>query len=98
MACATGTPAWAGEGGTSHILPGGNATLVDLPPTTPGFFFKPMFLNYRGDASARVPTAAGVVANMNVEANTLVLGGGYGLGQTVLGLSLIHISEPTRPY
>ena len=35
----------AGEGGTSHILPGGNATLVDLPPTTPGFFFKPMFLH-----------------------------------------------------
>jgi hypothetical protein len=44
-----------------------------------------MFVNYRGDASARVPTAAGVVANMNVEANTLVLGGGYGFEQTVLG-------------
>lgn len=85
LACAAGAPAWAGEGGTSHILPGANATLVDLPPTTPGFFFKPMFLNYRGDASKRVPTAAGVVANMNVEANTFVLGGGYGLEQTVLG-------------
>ena len=85
LACAAGTPALAGEGGTSHILPGANATLMDLPPTTPGLFFKPMFLNYRGDASARVPTAAGVVANMNVEANTFVFGGGYGLEQPVLG-------------
>ena len=85
LACVAGAPALAGEGGTSHILPGANATLMDLPPTTPGFFAKPMFLNYRGDASARVPTAAGVVANMNVEANTLVLGGGYGLEQPVLG-------------
>jgi len=79
------TTATAGEGGTSHILPGANATLVDLPPTTPGFFVKPMFLNYRGDVSARVPTAAGVVANADAEVNTFVLGGGYGFEQTVLG-------------
>jgi hypothetical protein len=85
LACGAAAPAWAGEGGTSHILPGANATLVDLPPTAPGFFAKPMFLNYRGDASKRVPTAAGVVANMNVEASTLVLGGGYGFEQTALG-------------
>jgi len=85
LALAAHAPAWAGEGGTSHILPGANATLVDLPPTTPGFFVKPMFLNFRGDASKRVPTAAGVVAHMNVEANTIVLGGGYGFEQTVLG-------------
>ena len=77
--------ATAGEGGTSHILPGANATLVDLPPTSPGFFVKPMFVNYRGDISARVPTAAGVVANADVAANTFVLGGGYGFEQTVLG-------------
>ena len=75
----------AGEGGTSHIMPGANATLVDLPPTSPGGFFKPMYINYRGDASATVPTAAGVVANLNADANTLVLGGGYGFEQTVLG-------------
>ena len=85
----------AGEGGTSHIMPGANATLVDLPPTSPGGFFKPMYINYRGDASAKVPTAAGIVANLNADANTLVLGGGYGLEQTILGgahyLSLIHI-------
>ena len=75
----------AGEGGTSHVMPGANATLVDLPPTSPGGFFKPMYINYQGDASAKVPTAAGVVANLNADANTLVLGGGYGFEQTVLG-------------
>jgi hypothetical protein len=75
----------AGEGGTSHIMPGANATLVDLPPTSPGGFFKPMYMNYRGDASATVPTAAGIVANLNADANTLALGGGYGFEQTVLG-------------
>lgn len=75
----------AGEGGTSHILPGGNATLIDLPPTSPGWFFKPMYLNYQGDVSKRVPTAAGVVANLDVEANTFVLGGGYGFDTPVLG-------------
>jgi hypothetical protein len=37
--------AMAGEGGTSHLMPGGNATLVDLPPTAPGGFFKPMYIN-----------------------------------------------------
>jgi len=75
----------AGEGGTSHVMPGANGTLVDVPPTSPGGFFKPMYINYRGDATAKVPTAAGVVANLKAEANTLALGGGYGFEQTVLG-------------
>lgn len=77
--------AHAGEGGTSHVMPGANATLVDLPPTSPGGFVKPMYIHYSGDASAKVPTAAGVVANLNADADTLVLGGGYGFEQTVLG-------------
>ncbi len=53
-------------------MPGANATLMDLPPTSPGWFFKPMYVNYHGDASATVPTAAGIVANLNADANTLV--------------------------
>jgi hypothetical protein len=67
----------AGEGGTSHVLPGANATLVDVLPSTPGWFFKPMYLNYRGSVSAQIPTAAGVVSNADATANTFVLGGGY---------------------
>ena len=75
----------AGEGGTSHILPGANATLVDVLPTSPGWFVKPMYLNYRGSASAQVPTAAGIASNLDATANTFVLGGGYTFEQTVLG-------------
>ena len=30
-----------------------------------------------GDASARIPTAAGIVANMHVDVNTFIVGGGY---------------------
>jgi hypothetical protein len=75
----------AGEGGTSHVIPGANATLADLPPTTPGVFFKPMFLRYQGDASARIPTAAGIVTNAHATVETLILGGGYTFQQTLLG-------------
>lgn len=78
-------PAWAGEGGTSHVMPGGNATMLDVPPTSPGGFLKPMYVNYRGNASARVPTAAGVVTNLNASANTFVIGGGYSFDKTILG-------------
>jgi hypothetical protein len=85
LACAAASPSWAGEGGTSHVMPGGNATLMDLPPTSPGGFFKPMYIHYSGDASASLPTGAGIVTNLNAEANTFVLGGGYGFESTVLG-------------
>ena len=36
----------AGEGGVTHVVPGATATLADLPPTSPGWIFKPMYLNY----------------------------------------------------
>ncbi|MBK6395837.1 MAG: transporter [Betaproteobacteria bacterium] len=89
--------ALAGEGGTSHIMPGANATLMDLPPTSPGGFFKPMYINYQGSASARVPTAAGVVANLNADANTLVLGGATVWSRRSSG---VHITPSPRscPY
>jgi hypothetical protein len=75
----------AGEGGTAHVLPGANATLVDLVPTKPGGFVKAMAMNYDGDASAQIPTGAGVTSNLNATANTFVLGGGYTFEETVLG-------------
>ena len=75
----------AGEGGTSHVVPGANATLADLPATTPGWFFKPMYMNYQGDATARIPTAAGIVTNADAKVETLILGSGYTFAPTVLG-------------
>jgi len=77
--------AWAGEGGSSHVLPGATATLVDLPPSAPGTFFKPMYLNYDGSASVPTPTAAGIVADLNATVDTVVLGGGHTFQTTVLG-------------
>jgi hypothetical protein len=85
LALASSFPAVAGEGGVAHVMPGANTTMVDLPPTSPGWFFKPMYINYQGDATAKIPTAAGIVANLSAETNTLALGGGYGFEQKVLG-------------
>jgi hypothetical protein len=75
----------AGEGGTSHVLPGATATLSDLPPASPGWFAKPMYLHYNGSASAQIPTAAGITTNLDATANTLALVGGHTFEQTVLG-------------
>jgi hypothetical protein len=76
---------FAGEGGTTHVVPGANATLIDLVPAAPGTFFKPMYMNYSGSASASIPTAAGLASNLDADADTFVLGGGYTFDQTVLG-------------
>ena len=75
----------AGEGGTSHVLPGSMATLSDLPGTSPAWFLKPMYLNYNGKASAQIPTGAGITTNLNATANTFAVAGGVTFGQTVLG-------------
>jgi hypothetical protein len=75
----------AGEGGSSHVLPGSTATLVDLPPAAPGTFFKPMYFNYDGTASVPTPTAAGIVADLEVTVDTLAIGGGHTFDDTVLG-------------
>jgi hypothetical protein len=75
----------AGEGGTTHVLPGANATLMDALPTAPGWFVKPMVLHYSGTFSAQLPTAVGLAGDVDATANTLAVGGGYTLEQTVLG-------------
>jgi len=78
LAASLAAPAWAGEGGTSHPVPGSMSTLIDAVPSSgTGLFVKPMVMNYRGTASALVPTAAGVVANLEATVNTLAVVGGY---------------------
>ena len=82
---ATPQIAKASEGGTAHIVPGATATLIDLPPTSPGWIVKPMYLNYNGDVSILLPTAAGLVGNADVTANTYAVVVGRAFEQTVLG-------------
>jgi hypothetical protein len=80
------TPASATEGGTTHIIPGSMATLADNAPAAgPGIFVKPMYLNYSGSASAKIPTAAGLAADLEADSNTLALVGGYTFAGKVLG-------------
>lgn len=79
------TLARAGEGGTSHALPGANVSLIDMAPTKPGAFVKPMYLHYHGTASTPIPTAAGIAGDMEATVDTFVLGGGYTFEQPVLG-------------
>jgi hypothetical protein len=75
----------AGESGTAHVLPGANATLMDLLPTKPGGFVKPMYLHYSGQVSALIPTAAGLAGDVDASVNTFVLGGGYTFAAPLLG-------------
>ena len=75
----------AGEGGTTHVMPGANATLIDVLSTSPGWFVKAMYLHYDGSVSAQIPTAAGLAGNVDATADTFVFGGGYTFEPTLLG-------------
>ena len=77
--------AHAGEGGISHVIPGAMATLADNAPAAPGTFLKPMYLHYGGNASAVLPTAAGLAANLEASTNTFALTAGHTFATTVLG-------------
>lgn len=79
------TVATAGEGGTTHVIPGSMATLIDNAPTAPGMIIKPMYLNYSGSATKAIPTAAGLASNLEATANTFVLAGIYAFEGKVLG-------------
>jgi hypothetical protein len=66
-------------------MPGANATLIDVLPTSPGWFVKAMYLHYDGSVSAQIPTAAGLAGNVDATADTFVFGGGYTFKPTLLG-------------
>ena len=44
----TTLPMQAEEGGTVHYVPGGAATLIDLPPTKAGWVIEPIYLHRSG--------------------------------------------------
>jgi hypothetical protein len=77
----------AAEGGATHYLPGGTATLIDLAPTKPGWVIEPIYLHYSGQASASgsTPVAGAIALGLDAESDALLLGGLYTFGQSVLG-------------
>lgn len=87
LALACPLAALASEGGTGHYIPGGAATLIDLPPTKPGWVVEPIFLNYNGSAPASrsIPIAGTLAANVSAKSNAFLLGGLYTFEPTVLG-------------
>jgi len=79
--------ALAAEGGVGHYLPGGMATLIDRPPTKPGWVVEPIYLHYEGSAAASraIPIAGTLAAGLSASSDALLLGGLYTFAQTPLG-------------
>ena len=75
----------AGEGGTTHVIPGAMATIVDNAPTAPGTIVKPMYLHYSGSISPQIPTAAGLASDVDASSNTFAVAGVHTFETTVLG-------------
>ena len=76
---------FAGEGGSTHVMAGSTATLADMPPTTPGTYIKPMYMNYNASASIAIPTAAGITSDIDVTANTFAVALVHSFETKVLG-------------
>ena len=77
----------AAEGGTTHYLPGGTATLIDLAPTKPGWVVERIYLHYGGNASAsrNIPVAGNITSSLQANSNAALFGGLYTFEPTVLG-------------
>jgi len=77
----------AEEGGSGHYVPGSAATILDLPPTSPGFTFQALGLHYDGDVSVQrsVPIAGTVAAGLDARADIVTLGGLYTFEERILG-------------
>jgi hypothetical protein len=77
----------AGEGGTTHYLPGAVATMIDLAPTQPGWVIEPIYLHYEGDADTNkeIPIAGLDALGLKATSDALLLGGFYTFEQPVLG-------------
>lgn len=80
-------PLKAEEGGTGHYVPGGLATLIDLPPTQPGWVVQPLFLHYEGEASRSraFPVAGVVTGGLEAKSDVFALGAIYTFEPKVLG-------------
>jgi hypothetical protein len=75
----------ATEGGTTHHLPGGTATLIDLAPTKPGWVAEAIYLHYAGEAAANLPVAGIIGVGLDATSDALLFGGFYTFKQRVAG-------------
>ncbi len=77
----------AAEGGLTHYLPGALSTIIDLPPTVPGWVVETAYLHYDGEASGSrtIPTAGVLAGGLEATSDAVLLGGFYTFAQQVLG-------------
>ncbi|MEY3897004.1 MAG: hypothetical protein RLZZ214_2525 [Verrucomicrobiota bacterium] len=77
----------AEEGGTGHYVPGGAATLIDLPPTKAGWVVEPIYLHYEGNASASRPIPVGglLAGGLDAASDAFILGGVYTFDPEIIG-------------
>jgi hypothetical protein len=77
----------AAEGGLTHYQPGALSTIIDLPPTVPGWVVETAYLHYEGDVSGSlaIPTAGLLAVGLDAASDAVLLGGFYTFSQQVLG-------------
>jgi hypothetical protein len=78
LACALPLTAPAVEGGIGNVIPGTLATVIDLPPTQPGWIVQGSYLHY--DASASTP-----IADVQQKSRGPMLAGYYTFETKLLG-------------
>ena len=80
-------PAFAEEGGAGHYTPGAMATLIDLPPTKPGWVIEPVYLHYQGnvEVSRPLPVAGLLAANLEATSDAALLGGFHTFKEPIAG-------------
>lgn len=77
----------AEEGGAGHYVPGGVASLIDLPPTKGGWVLETMYIRYEGDASASrsLPVAGLLTGGLQVTSEAITVGSLYTFDEKFLG-------------
>ena len=77
------------------LVRNGEVSFITVESPGKGYTYAPEIIIVEGDVDAYVEsTSIGVPRSVNITTN----GGAFHLDKTVASLSLIHISEPTRPY
>jgi len=77
----------AEEAGSGHYFPGTTSTLIDLPPTRPGWIFEAINLNYQGDVSAAriLPVGGLATGGLSASSDAVSIGGFYTFENKILG-------------